>query len=98
MEDIAPLGRDREAMTDIQQAITRLCAADEHHPDFWQTLTDRDADPQMIRDVVAVARAYVRKETRAQHALQIIEKWSLYETAKDDHKYIANKAAEGLGE
>lgn len=89
-------------MTDIQSAIARLRQADEQCPDCWATLQDRDADPQMVRDVVAVARAYCRKETRAQHALQIIEKWALYETAKDErqssHKYIANRAADGLVE
>ena len=50
-------------MTDIPSAITRLRQADEQNPDFWATIRDRDADPQMLRDVVAVARAYVRKET-----------------------------------
>ena len=50
-------------MTDLQSAVTRLRTADEQNPDFWATIRDRDADPQMLRDVVAVARAYVRKET-----------------------------------
>lgn len=57
-------------MTDLQIAITRLRAADEQHPDFWNTLRDRDADPQMIMDVVAVARAYVRKETTMHFVLE----------------------------
>lgn len=90
-------------MTDLQQAITRLRAADEQHPDFWGTLQDRDADPQMLRDVVAVARAYVRNQTTAHDALYRIQRW-----AKDRIVPIANrrgvlleiehKAAEGLGE
>ena len=57
-------------MTDIQSAITRLRAADEQHPDFWGTIRDRDSDPQMLRDVVAVARAYVRRETIVQRMLE----------------------------
>ena len=57
-------------MTDLQSAITRLRTADEQHPDFWNTLQDRDADPQMVLDVVAVARAYVRKETVVHRMLE----------------------------
>lgn len=57
-------------MTDIQHSITRLRTADEQCPDFWQTLRDRDADPQMVRDVVEVARAYVRKETVVHRMLE----------------------------
>ena len=57
-------------MTDLQSSITRLRAADDQHPDFWNTLQDRDADPQMIRDVVAVAMAYVRKETVVHRMLE----------------------------
>ena len=57
-------------MTDIQSAITRLRQADEQHPDFWGTIRDRDADPQMVMDVVAVARAYVRKETVVHRMLE----------------------------
>ncbi len=90
-------------MTDIQQAIARLRAADDQHPDFWNTLQDRDADPQMVMDVVAVARACVRNQTLAHDALYTIQRW-----AKDRIVPIANrrgvlleiehKAAEGLGE
>ena len=57
-------------MTDIPSAITRLRQADEQNPDFWATIRDRDADPQMLRDVVAVARAYVRKETVVHRMLE----------------------------
>ena len=57
-------------MTDIQSSINRLRAADEQHPDFWGTIRDRDADPQMVMDVVAVARAYVRKETVVHRMLE----------------------------
>ena len=57
-------------MTDIQSAITRLRDADEQHPDFWGTIRDRDADPQMVIDVVNVARAYVRKETTMHFVLK----------------------------
>lgn len=90
-------------MTDIQSAITRLRAADEQHPDFWSTLHDHDADPQMVRDVVAVARAYVRKETVVHESLRAII--ALADVEYTNAKYagsalahIANKAAEGLGE
>ncbi len=57
-------------MTDIPSAITRLRQADEQNPDFWATIRDRDADPQMVLDVVAVARAYVRKETVVHRMLE----------------------------
>jgi len=57
-------------MTGIQSAVTRLRLADEQHPDFWATIQDRDADPQMVRDVVAVARAYVRQETVVHRMLE----------------------------
>ena len=57
-------------MTDFQSAIARLRAADDQHPAFWNTLQDRDADPQMLMDVVAVARAYVRKETVVHRMLE----------------------------
>lgn len=57
-------------MTDLKIAITRLRQADEQCPDFWSTLQDRDADPQMVRDVVAVARAYVRKEAVVHQMLE----------------------------
>lgn len=55
--------------SDLQNATTRLRTADEQHPDFWATILDRDGDPQMLMDVVAVARAYVRKETVVHQAL-----------------------------
>ena len=57
-------------MTDIQSSITRLRDADEQCPDFWQTIRDRDGDPQMVLDVVAVARAYVRRETVVHRMLE----------------------------
>lgn len=90
-------------MTDIQSAITRLRAADEQHPDFWQTLQDRDADPQMGLDVVAVARAYVRHMTPAHSALYDIRALCDFEYRKSTNAssvmaHIASKAAEGLGE
>lgn len=67
-------------MTDLQAAITRLRQADEQCPDFWNTLQDRDADPQMVMDVVAVARAYVRKETTMHFVLEQVA----MEIMKDD--------------
>lgn len=88
-------------MTDIHSAMTRLRAADEQHPDFWQTLQDRDADPQMLRDVVAVARAYVRKVTRSQCVLRSIQELADSEYAVSTCNtlaHISNKAAEGLVE
>ena len=90
-------------MTDIQHSITRLRTADEQCPDFWQTLQDRDADPQMVRDVVAVARAYVRHITPAHSALYDIRALCDFEyrtstNASSVMARIANKAAEGLGE
>ena len=89
-------------MTDIQQAIARLRAADDQHPDFWVTIRDRDSDPQMLRDVVALARAYVRKETQAHESLRYIKfmvEMNLWpqESIQTLHD-IASKAAEGLGE
>ena len=57
-------------MTELQEAIDRLRQADEQCPDFWNTLQDRDADPQMVLDVVAVAREYVRKETVVHRMLE----------------------------
>lgn len=67
-------------MTDLQIAITRLRAADEQHPDFWQTLQDHIPDQQMLMDVVAVARAYVRKETVVHRALERV----IMEIQEDD--------------
>lgn len=90
-------------MTDIQSAITRLRQADEQHPDFWGTIRDRDADPQMVMDVVAVARAYVRNQTLAHDALLAIKQLANrdYEDLEDFIWALSNidiKAAEGLGE
>lgn len=88
-------------MTDLQSAITRLRQAEEQHPDFWGTIRDIDADPQMVVDVLAVARAYVRKITRAQCVLRSIEELADSEYAVSTCNtlaHIANKAAEGLGE
>ena len=88
-------------MTDLQSAVTRLRTADEQNPDFWNTLADRDADPQMLRDVVEVARAYVRKVTLAQCVLRSIQELADSEYAVSTCNtlaHIANKAAEGLGE
>ena len=67
-------------MTDIQASITRLRQADEQCPDFWNTLQDRDADPQILRDVVAVAMAYARKETTMHFVLEQVA----MEIMKDD--------------
>ena len=90
-------------MTDFQSAIARLRAADDQHPAFWNTLQDRDADPQMLMDVVAVARAYVRHMTPAHSALYDIRALCDFEyrtstNASSVMARIANKAAEGLGE
>ena len=90
-------------MTDLQSTITRLRQADEQHPDFWGTIRDRDADPQMVRDVMAVARAYARKETPSHEALRAIIALADFEYTNAKYAgsalaHIANKAAEGLGE
>lgn len=90
-------------MTDFQSAITRLRQADDQHPDFWNTLQDRDADPQMGLDVVAVARAYVRHMTPAHSALYDIRALCDFEYRKIANAssvlaHIAHKASKGLGE
>ena len=49
-----------ENETKVEEAAARLRTVDSYGFEWANLLQDRDTDPQMLRDVVAVVREYLR--------------------------------------